>query len=1043
MKIKYQFQKDFSEALFKNPPSEYRGTPFWAWNGELDRTVIKEQIDTFKTMGFGGFHIHSRIGLATEYLGEEFMDCVRFCNQYAADQGMLTYLYDEDKWPSGYGGGQVTKNKAFGARYLLFSPYHHESGHYCRKLRQRNRLSDDGEITLLSQYRVVLADGKLLGYERITDVTTVDQTAGNIWYAYLLVTDKSPWFNNETYVDTLNPQAIEAFVESTYEPYYQAVGREFSQSIPSIFTDEPQFTKVQNFKDGAVLEEVGIPFTDGFEEEFRRKYHFSLLDHLPEVFWMGAEGRAFKTRYCYYEVLSGRFADAYAGTLGQWCDRHEIMLTGHLMEESTLEGQLRSVGEAMRSYQYFQMAGIDILANSYEFNTAKQAQSVARQMGKPGLISELYGVTNWNFDFRGHKLQGDWQAALGVTIRVPHLAWMYMGGESKRDYPAPIDAHSPWFARYKIIENYFSRLGTVLTRGKAIVNICVVHPIESMFMFLGPDTDTVTVRKRLEENFENLTKWLMDGLTDFDFVSEELLTKLETEIKNGRFRVGQMEYQVIILPELINIRSSTLKILELFQRSGGTVIVMGNAPKYVDAEFQEDTVQLPDGCLKIGFDKNKLEEVLKGFRELDIIDSNGLRPAGLIYQLRQDHDRKWLFIAHGEQEAAKGFTYAVKDQTDINKIKITLPGNYHVTGYDAMNGEIRTADFVADMEKTVISCEFNRHDSLLLGLMSGTERADGNPAGTERQLLDQKYLPSEVGYSLAEPNLVLLDMAEYRLDEADWSDREEILRIDNLARAAFDYRLRTDNFPQPWLTRTGNNKEHLVELKFEIESEIMADVVELAFEGDADYQFVWNGAGVTTDLSRNFLDRSIYRLKLGSLKIGVNVLLCRIPFGILTNLEWFYLLGDFGVRICGSKSYICKKPVQIGFGDYVTQGFPFYGGNFCYEMEIETVAGWAELEIGEYLAPLIDISIDHHPPVSLFAAPYRAKLGNLTKGKHLLTITSYGSRINMFGQIHNCNQEEKYFGPRTWRTDNENWCYEYRLHRCGIMKAPILRVYEV
>ena len=64
-----------------------------------------------------------------------------------------------------------------------------------------------------------------------------------------------------------------------------------------------------------------------------------------------------------------------------------------------------------------------MLYDSRELNTAKQAQSAVHQYGREGMLSELYGVTGWEFDFRGHKLAGDWQAALGVTVRVHHLTW--------------------------------------------------------------------------------------------------------------------------------------------------------------------------------------------------------------------------------------------------------------------------------------------------------------------------------------------------------------------------------------------------------------------------------------------------------------------------------------------------------------------------------------------------------------------------------------------------------------------------------------------
>jgi hypothetical protein len=62
-------------------------------------------------MGFGGFHMHSRVGLDTEYLGEEYMDIVKKCVERAKEKGMLAWLYDEDRWPSGAAGGLVTKDE--------------------------------------------------------------------------------------------------------------------------------------------------------------------------------------------------------------------------------------------------------------------------------------------------------------------------------------------------------------------------------------------------------------------------------------------------------------------------------------------------------------------------------------------------------------------------------------------------------------------------------------------------------------------------------------------------------------------------------------------------------------------------------------------------------------------------------------------------------------------------------------------------------------------------------------------------------------------
>lgn len=45
---------EFSIELFNNPPAQYRGAPFWAWNNKLDQEQLLGQIEIFKLMGLGG-----------------------------------------------------------------------------------------------------------------------------------------------------------------------------------------------------------------------------------------------------------------------------------------------------------------------------------------------------------------------------------------------------------------------------------------------------------------------------------------------------------------------------------------------------------------------------------------------------------------------------------------------------------------------------------------------------------------------------------------------------------------------------------------------------------------------------------------------------------------------------------------------------------------------------------------------------------------------------------------------------------------------------
>ena len=68
--------------------------------------------------------MHSRTGLGTEYLGEEFMSVVKSYVERAKEKGMLAWLYDEDRFPSGATSGLMTRDKeAFRSKHMLITPW--------------------------------------------------------------------------------------------------------------------------------------------------------------------------------------------------------------------------------------------------------------------------------------------------------------------------------------------------------------------------------------------------------------------------------------------------------------------------------------------------------------------------------------------------------------------------------------------------------------------------------------------------------------------------------------------------------------------------------------------------------------------------------------------------------------------------------------------------------------------------------------------------------------------------------------------------------
>jgi hypothetical protein len=1008
--------------LFRQPPANYRGAPFWAWNNRLNLEQLLRQMRTFQQMGMGGFHIHARTGLATPYLGDEFMTMVRRCVDAAKAQGLYVWLYDEDRWPSGAAGGLVTRDPRYRARHLLLTvrPYHGQPASPQFTSLVQGQRNENG--TLLARYQVVLRHGYLITYRRLA-VDEPPPADGTVWYAYAETAIPSPWFNNQTYIDTLNPAAIAAFIAATHERYRAVVGDEFGRTIPAIFTDEPQFTHKRGLQYAEDTTDIILPFTDDLFETYAAAYQERLEDTLPEVVWNLPDGRASLTRYRYHDHICERFTSATVDQLGAWCREHGLLLTGHMMEEPTLQSQTAALGEAMRAYRSFQLPGIDMLCDWQELNTAKQAQSAARQYGRPGVASELYGVTNWAFDFVGHKAQGDWQAALGVTVRVPHLTWTSMAGEAKRDYPASIGYQSPWHHRYALIEDHFARLNTVLTRGTPIVHVGVIHPIESFWLCFGPQDQSAAECAERETAFAQLTEWLLFGQIDFDFIAESLLPDLCPAQASAPLKVGQCAYALIIVPSLRTIRATTLERLEAFHAAGGRLIFAGEIPSLVDAVPSDRAQRLAAQAQCIPFTERAILEAVDRVREISITTASGARATTVLTQLRFDGPTRYAFLCQTDR------------QHDLPRARVQFTGTWHVTRFDTLTGEVHRLPSTHHDGRTTIVTTLPAHGSLLMGLSPTASTAPELPA--PRRWREHTRLSDPVPVRLAEPNVLLLDRAAYRLNDGEWQPEDDILRLDNQLRTALGYPLRYEAVAQPWTHSADAAPEHRLHLRFRFTSEIALAGAELAMEYGPSAALALDGQPIAAVVTGWYVDEAIVRAALPPMEPGTHTLDVTVPYGPLTDVEACYLLGDFGVRVYGRHATITSPVRSLAFGDWTRQGLAFYGGNITYQATLQVPAlGDYALHIPHFAAPLLDLVVDGRSPAPLAFAPYTQEVGPLTPGTHTVEIIAYGNRVNTFGNLHHPPERPIWYGPNAWRTEGDEWTDEYQLRPQGVLSAP-------
>ena len=206
---------------FKHVEQKYRPLPFWSWNDKLNVKETVRQVNVMNEAGIGGFFMHARGGLMTEYMSDEWFDNIIAASDEAIKLNMYPYAYDENGWPSGFGGGRVN---SLGVEYQ-------QKTLYCETYDENKE----------NKNTVLIKDG--------------------MRYYYVI---------NPYYVDVLDKKVIKKFVDEIYLEYKKRTGNK----IAGMFTDEPQITR-----------EGGFPYSFILEKSFSDRYGYSLEENLDALFF--------------------------------------------------------------------------------------------------------------------------------------------------------------------------------------------------------------------------------------------------------------------------------------------------------------------------------------------------------------------------------------------------------------------------------------------------------------------------------------------------------------------------------------------------------------------------------------------------------------------------------------------------------------------------------------------------------------------------------------------------------------------------------------
>ncbi len=488
------------------------------------------------------------------------------------EKGVRVWIYDELGYPSGAAFGKVVEKYPETECYgIICNPHPLKKGesisldlpHGHEKLKAV--LFDDG---VLSRDITDLADQNLITYTAESD-GTLYYIASKALYEGVHPTRKfSPHCR---YIDVMDKNAVSKFLEMTFENYVKYLGEFFGNTIEAVFTDEPSvmnqyFSELPynayqiNPTDDSIPLYKFVAWSRNFEAEFKTRKGYDITPDISKLFESNGDSPS-KVKQDYYEVCRALYKEAYFDQYAEFCEKHGLKLSGHLLGEERLEEQIINELDFFDVLKPMHYPGIDLLTCQPQ-NVVNQplllktVSSAAALEGKAVVMSET-GI-HW-----------DNKAAVTKEKTLCSLLIQYANGINT------ITSYMNKGTNAKSKRYCYERLakaGQLLKDGKFYSELLVYYPVKSGYTFNTP-SEMGHNERDYDTTFEKICKGFKTDLLDLEKykISYTIFNSSymsEATLQNNEICVGKcLPFKAVYIPycfiEAEGIEQDILRLAKL------------------------------------------------------------------------------------------------------------------------------------------------------------------------------------------------------------------------------------------------------------------------------------------------------------------------------------------------------------------------------------------------------------------------------------------------------------------------------------------------